>query len=184
MTSRPLFLYIGEIHFKKRCSARIPRLELAKLPAIVKQVLSITTGMGQKEWRPSNVLDVFADPVAHITLVLAYEQPVAVKELTDMLDVFAPTIYRRINPLVSANLLKEHQRIDPDSDQNKEYETILDQVTVGIKNDGYTVDIQDDRDLTDDFEAMWADIESTSHRLDVAQQLNPSRDGNQGGDPM
>lgn len=139
--------------------------------------------MGRKEWRPSNVLDVFADPVARATLVVADERPVSVKELTETLDVSPPTVYRRIDPLVDANLLTEHQHIDPDGNQHKEYETALDEVTISIDDGGYTVDMQVDRDLTDDFEAMWADMESTSHRLDVGQRRDTAQDDNRRGDP-
>lgn len=139
--------------------------------------------MGQKEWRPSNVLDVFADTVARNTLVLANGQPVSANKLAETLDVSPPTIYRRIDPLVDANLLKELHRVDPDGNQHKEYETVLEEVTVAIENDGYAVDIQVDRDLTDDFEAMWSDIESTSYRLDIAQDANLGRDDSPEGDP-
>lgn len=139
--------------------------------------------MGQKEWRPSNVLDVFADTIARNTLVLANRQPVSANQLAETLDVSPPTIYRRIDPLVDANLLKERQRVDPDGNQHKEYETVLEEVTVAIENDGYAVDIQVDRDLTDDFEAMWSDIESTSYRLDLAQDANLGQDDRPESDP-
>lgn len=139
--------------------------------------------MGQKEWRPSTVLDVFADPVARNTLVLANGQAVSANQLAETLDVSPPTIYRRIDPLVEANLLKERQQVDPDGNQHKEYETVLEEVTVAIENDGYAVDIQVDRDLTDDFEALWSDIESTSHRLDIPQDANLGRDDGRESDP-
>lgn len=139
--------------------------------------------MGQKEWRPSTVLDVFADSVARNTLVVANIQPVSANQLAETLDVSPPTIYRRIDPLVEANLLKERQRVDPDGNQHKEYETVLEEVTVAIENDGYTVDIQVDRDLTDDFEAFWSDIESTSHRLDIPHDVNLGRDESRESEP-
>lgn len=107
--------------------------------------------MGDKEWRPASVLDVFADPVARVTLAVA-------------------------------NLLGEHQRIDAGGNQHTEYETVPDEVTV-VENEGDTVDLRRDRDLTDDFEAMWSDIESTSHRLDSTPHPESALDGETEGGP-
>ena len=118
--------------------------------------------MGDKEWSPSNVLDVFGDPIARATLVIANSGPVSVKEIAEHLDVSNPTIYRRIEPLVDANLLEERRRIDTDGNQHKEYETILDEATFSIDGDSYTVDIQVDQDLTHDFESIWSDLESAN----------------------
>lgn len=120
--------------------------------------------MGEHEWSPANVLDVFGDSIARSTLVIANERPVAAKELADELNVSPPTVYRRINALVDANLLKEHQRIDHDGNQCKEYETVLDEVTFTVDDEGYTIDIQVRQDIVDDFESMWSDLEQTSRR--------------------
>lgn len=118
--------------------------------------------MGDKEWSPSNILDVFGDSIARATLVIANGSPVSVKEIAEALDVSNPTIYRRIDPLVDANLLAERRRVDTDGNQHKEYETILDEATFSIEGDSYTVDIQVDQDLTHDFESIWSDLESAS----------------------
>lgn len=116
--------------------------------------------MGDKEWSPSNILDVFGDSMARATLVLANGNPVSVKEIAEQLDVSNPTIYRRIDPLVDANLLKEHRRIDQDGNQHKVYETILEEATFKLDGDSYTIDIQVDQDLTDEFESIWSDLKS------------------------
>ena len=138
--------------------------------------------MPDKEWSPTNILDVFGDPIARATLVLANDQPVTVKDLADQLDVSDPTIYRRIDPLVDANLLQEHQRIDKDGNQPSEYETMLDEVTFKVDTNGYTVDIQVRQDLAEDFESMWSDLEHIRQRVDSIPQTRPTRSGDQGRD--
>lgn len=139
--------------------------------------------MGDKEWSPSNVLDVFGDPVARATLVVANGGPVSVKEIAERLDVSDPTVYRRIDPLVDANLLRERRRIDEDGNQHRVYETILDVATFEIDGDSYTVDVQVDQDLTDDFESMWADLESSGARQESTGASNPSPERRPRGDP-
>lgn len=130
--------------------------------------------MGDKEWSPSNILDVFGDPIARATLVVANDRSVSVKEIAETLDVSNPTIYRRIDPLVDANLLAERRRIDTDGNQHKEYETILDEAKFSIDGDSYTVDIQVDQDLTDDFESIWSDLESASPQQESTDTSKPS----------
>lgn len=130
--------------------------------------------MGEKEWSPSNILDIFGDSIARATLVIADGNSVSVKEIADKLDVSDPTIYRRIGPLVDANLLKEHRRIDRDGNQHKEYETILDEATFRLDGDSYTVDIQLDQDLTDDFESIWSDLNSSNPQQETSDTSNPT----------
>lgn len=140
--------------------------------------------MANKEWSPSNVLDVFADPVARALLLVASEQPVSVNDIAASLDVSNPTVYRRIDALVDANLLAEYQRIDPNGNQHKEYETILDEITFSIEDDGYRVEMQADQNLADDFESLWSDLEATSRSLDVGTRPGPAPGDGQEGDPV
>lgn len=130
--------------------------------------------MGAKEWSPSNILDVFGDSIARATLVVANDRPVSVKEIAKVLDVSNPTIYRRIDPLVDANLLEERSRIDMNGNQHKEYETILDEATFSLDGDSYTVDIQVDQDITDDFESIWSDLESANPQQQTTDTSKPS----------
>lgn len=139
--------------------------------------------MGEKEWCPDNVLDVFGDQVARAILVLASERPVGVPDVADRLDVSDPTVYRRIGPLVEANLLEERRCIDRDGNQHKEYETILDEVTFSVENGSYTVDIQVDQDLTDDFESMWSDLESTNRQSGTADKTASPQAARKESDP-
>lgn len=139
--------------------------------------------MSEKEWSPANVLDLFGDSTARAILLLANRDPVAVSELAEALDVSTPTVYRRIGPLVDANLLEERRRIDQDGNQHKVYETILDEVTFKIRGDSYTVDTQIDQDLAEDFESIWSDLESPNRRGETAGRPEPSGVQTPRGDP-
>lgn len=138
--------------------------------------------MAEKEWSPGSILDVFGDRIARATLVLASGQPVTVQDLADQLDVSDPTIYRRIDPLVDANLLRERQRIDDDGNQPTEYETMLEAVTFAVETSGYTIDIQVRQDLAADFEAMWSDLERVGQRADDPSGSPSFRSHDRGGD--
>lgn len=139
--------------------------------------------MGEKEWTPANVLDLFGDSIARATLVIANDRTVAVKDLADEFDVSDPTVYRRIDPLVDANLLQEHVRLDQNGNQHKEYETIIDEVTLSIDEDGYTVDLQIRQDLADDFESMLADLGPIREKTDTTHLTEHSRSNDHRGDP-
>ena len=133
--------------------------------------------MPEKTWSPETVLDVFGDPVARATLVMASDQRVTVQAISDRLDVSEPTIYRRINALVEANLLFTHQQIDEPGNQPSEYETRIDSVTVDVDSDGYTVDITFQQD-SESLESLWSDLERISHHVDNVPETVPGRISN------
>lgn len=122
--------------------------------------------MPDKEWSPANILDVFGDPIARATLVLASERPVTVNDLADRLDVSNATIYRRIDALVDANFLQKYPQIDGRGNQPNEYRTLLDEVSFRVDMTGYTVDIQVQQDLADDFDSIWTDPELAGGQMD------------------
>lgn len=139
--------------------------------------------MGEKEWCPASILDVFGDSIARATLVIASEQPVAVPDVAEWLDVSEPTVYRRIDPLLEANLLEECRRIDADGNQPNQYRTILDEVTFSIEDSSYTVDIQVNQDLSDDFESLWSDLETASPPSKADATSPTSQPPDKRGDP-
>lgn len=139
--------------------------------------------MGDKEWSPASILDIFGDSIARATLIMASEHAVTVPDIADRLGVSPPTVYRRIDPLVDANLLEERLRVDEAGKQPKQYETILDEVTLSIEDGSYTVDIQVDQDIADDFESMWADLESTSTPAEQDTPLTSTGATEKRGDP-
>lgn len=118
--------------------------------------------MGEKEWEPADVFDVFGDRLARQILVLASERRVSADDLAEQLDVSAPTVYRRVNALSEYDLLAERQQLDVDGNHYQTFETAMKRVTLEIEDGGYTVDLQLRRRLADRFESFWSALEETS----------------------
>lgn len=115
--------------------------------------------MGEKEWSPSDVFDVFGDRLARRILVLASERPVSADDLSEQLDVSRPTIYRRVNALIDYDLLNEQQRLDADGNHYQTVETTLKQVVFEIEDGGYNVSLEMRQSLADQFESFWSDLD-------------------------
>lgn len=117
--------------------------------------------MGEKEWDPATVLDVFGDQLARRILVLASDRPVAAHDLAEQLDVSEPTVYRRVNTLLEYDLLRENQEIDADGNHYKTFETALKRASFEIEAGGYNIDLELRRSLANQFDAFWSDLEQS-----------------------
>lgn len=115
--------------------------------------------MGDKEWSPSSVFDIFGDDLSRQILVLASERSLSVDELVDHLETSRPTVYRRTNALIEQDLLRERQQVDADGHHHKVFETTLRRATFEIEDGGYNIDIELRRSLADQFDALWTDLE-------------------------
>ncbi|MFB6159681.1 MAG: ArsR/SmtB family transcription factor [Haloferacaceae archaeon] len=118
--------------------------------------------MGDKEWSPSNVFELFGDELARQILVLTSERPLAADELAEHLEVSPPTVYRRTNALVEQDLVRERQQVDADGHHYRTFETTLKRVAFEIEDGGYNVDVEMRRSLADQFQALWTDLERAS----------------------
>lgn len=118
--------------------------------------------MGEKEWDPSGIFDVFGDTLARRILVFASDRPVSADDLATELDVSRPTVYRRVNALIAYDLLRERQEIDVNGNHFQSYETTLQRVTFEIENGGYNIDLTMRQNLADQFESFWSDLEGSS----------------------
>ena len=114
--------------------------------------------MGQKEWEPSSVFDLFGDDLARQLLVLASDRPFAADELASALDTSLPTVYRRLNALGEYDLVREEQELDRDGNHYKTYETTLQRIAFEIEDGGYTIDVQLRQSLVSQFGEFWADL--------------------------
>jgi DNA-binding transcriptional ArsR family regulator len=130
--------------------------------------------MGDKEWTPENVLDVFGDSLARRILVIASERPVSAEELSENLDVSPPTVYRRLNALSEHDLLREDQQIDGDGNHYTAYETTLDRVAFEIEDGEYAIDVQLRQGLVEGFEAFWSDLDRSRAGIDLDVEDNPT----------
>lgn len=118
--------------------------------------------MGDKEWEPVNVFDLFGDDLVRQILVLASERPFSADELASHLNSSSPTMYRRLNALSEYDLITERQQIDPGGNHYKTYQTTLNSVTFEIENGGYNIDIQMRQSLVDQFGDLWTGLSSSS----------------------
>lgn len=123
--------------------------------------------MGEKEWEPETVFDVFGDALARRILLLTSERSLSAKELTDRLDASAPTVYRRVNALGEYDLVTERIELDEEGNQHKVFETALRRIEFEIEDGGYAVDVQMRQSLVDHFESFWSDLESSSSTVDL-----------------
>lgn len=131
--------------------------------------------MGEKEWAPSDVFDVFGDSLARRILVLASERRVSADELAEQLDVSRPTIYRRVNALTDYDLLTEQQQLDVDGNHYRTVETTLKQIAFEIDDGGYNVSLQMRQSLADQFESFWSDLDHPSEDGAAAPDDRPDR---------
>ena len=114
--------------------------------------------MGDKEWDPAGVFDLFGDDLARRILVVASERPLSADELAQSLDTSHPTVYRRINALLEYDLVTEQQQIDAEGNHYKTFETTLNRIAFEIDDGGYNIDIQMRQSLVEQFDGFWSDL--------------------------
>lgn len=112
-----------------------------------------------KEWEPETIFDVLGSERARRILSIASVRPVSADDLATAIDASLPTVYRRVNALLDYDLLKENTQIDAEGNHYKTYETNLQRICFEVADGGFTVDIQLRRDLVDQFEDFWSDLE-------------------------
>jgi len=115
-----------------------------------------------KEWDPETIFDVLGSERARRILALASVQPVSADRIAEHTDMSLPTIYRRVNALEEYDLLEADTRIDTDGNHYKTFETNLERVCFEIEDGGFDVDIRLRRDMVDQFEEFWGDLESSA----------------------
>lgn len=124
--------------------------------------------MGEKVWDPTDIFEVFGDPLARRILVFASDRRVSADDLAEQLDVSRPTIYRRLNALIDYDLLRERQEIDAQGNHYQSYESTLRRVTFEIEDGGYNIDLTMRQTLADQFESFWSDLEGSNTESTVA----------------
>lgn len=132
--------------------------------------------MGDKEWSPSDVFDVFGDELSRQILVLTSEQPLSADDLAAYLDTSTPTVYRRLDGLGEYDLITESQQIDTDGNHYKTFETTMKRISFEITEGGYTIDLQMRHSLADQFDSFWSDLEQSSHRTELPSAESPGND--------
>lgn len=111
--------------------------------------------MSHKEWEPTNVFDLFGDPLARCILVATSGEPLSAEVLAEEFDVSLPTVYRRTSQLVEYDLMREHLRADEAKNQFRVFESILDRITFEVEDGTFGVEIKTTRKPNDDRTRSW-----------------------------
>lgn len=89
------------------------------------------------------------------------------QDLADACDTSLPTIYRRVNALLEYDLLQEETQIDEDGNHYKTFETNLERIVFEINDGGVDIDIELRKDLVDQFDEFWRDLEDADSNVDT-----------------
>lgn len=116
-----------------------------------------------KDWEPDNIFEVLGNAQARQILVLADLKPMSAQELADQCGTSLPTIYRRINELVSYDLLRKQTQNDGGT-QYQIFKTDLKKVCFEIDNGGFVVDVQLRQQMVDQFEDFWEELQNPSDK--------------------
>lgn len=82
-----------------------------------------------------DVLDALEDPVCRAILSETTD-PMTATELVDRCEIPQSTLYRKLDLLSSASLLKERDRINPGGGRTTYYERAFDDVTISVEATG------------------------------------------------
>lgn len=85
--------------------------------------------------------------------------PLTVSELSDMLDIPIATCYRRIEELVDANLLEQHDRILTDERRRASaYRRDVDAIHVEFDGETISIDVEEYTELKSTIDEAWRNI--------------------------
>lgn len=120
-----------------------------------------------KEWEPETIFDVLASDHAREILALTSVRPMSAQDLADHCETSLPTIYRRVNALLEYDLLQEDTQIDEEGNHYKTFATNLERIVFEINDGGVDIDIQLRKDLVDQFDEFWRDLEDADRNVDT-----------------
>ncbi len=84
--------------------------------------------------------------------------PRSAKELSEECDVALSTIYRRVEDMVSSDLLVERTRIETDGSHHSVYEANIDHLDIEIEDGTLNVSVHVREDAAQRFSRIWNDI--------------------------
>lgn len=84
-------------------------------------------------------LNVLGDECARTILIVASNNPSTAKELTAYTNCSSATVYRRINDLLEAELLRECIRFEDNGSHTTAYETIIERLQIEISTGGVDI---------------------------------------------
>lgn len=87
------------------------------------------------------VASLLADECAGTILVETAAEPMSAEELSEVCDVSPQTVYRRLNELADADLVREEGRADAEGHHYTVYAATLDRVVVEVTSDGFELSL-------------------------------------------
>ena len=108
---------------------------------------------------PEEVFDILADDYCREILAHANDEPMSAQKLAQTLDAHHSTIYRRLERLEDLGLIVGQQRVDVEEGHHYTvYKTTLEEITVNLNNDQYSVRLRRVEDPIDRMAQMWQQI--------------------------
>lgn len=88
-------------------------------------------------------LRLLSDDHARRVLHELDEEPLAASELVERLDSSRATVYRRLDSLESAGIVRSSITVRSDGHHRQQYRVSVDRVRLGVGSDGVTVEASD-----------------------------------------
>jgi Fe2+ or Zn2+ uptake regulation protein len=112
-----------------------------------------------KEWNPNDIFEVLASEHARKILAAASIRPVSAQELKNICETSLPTIYRRVNALITYDLLSDQLEIESDGTHYSTYTSDLNEIKIRVEDGEFNVNIEIQKDSIDQFGEMISDLE-------------------------
>jgi DNA-binding transcriptional ArsR family regulator len=89
----------------------------------------------------TEVLSLLSDEYAREVLNVLVGEPLSARALSERLDMSRPTIYRRLDRLESAGVIRSSMIIDPDGHHRKRFSVVVDRMQLLLDPDGISLEV-------------------------------------------
>lgn len=104
------------------------------------------------------VLDALGDPDCRDIITEASE-PMTANELSETCNISQSTVYRKLNRLSEASLVREQVEINPDGGRVTRYRRNLDDLTISVDDDQFEFVIsRPPRTMNERLETIWSKL--------------------------
>jgi DNA-binding transcriptional ArsR family regulator len=153
------YAYQPDCHEKAKLSTHGEQLcHVERRPGITQRIPRKTEGfsmvddtaMSDDQPSPELVLDALDDPDCQ-SILRETADPMTATELAEACDIPRSTLYRKLEQLSDAALLREHDKINPDGGRTSYYQRNFENVNITIdEDDTFSVTIEHGRQGTDE----------------------------------
>lgn len=136
--------------------------------------------MSETERSPEKVLDLFGDDLVRRILLLTSDVPMSVAALADELDVSRPTVYRRVNDLVTYGILHEDVELDRDGHHYRTFEPALNEITFRLEDGQLRIDVEMNESLVEKFDGFLSELGAAYSPPDIDPKERSETTSSQG----